>query len=83
MERETKLNNVGLNGRLVKDAEIRQTNKGDDVANFTVAIRRDAEHTDFIDCVAFGKTAEIVRLWTEKGSLIISWQKIQGSLWII
>lgn len=64
------INTVNLCGRLVKDAEIRQTNKGDDVANFTVAIRRDAENTDFIDCVAFGKTAEIVRLWTEKGSLI-------------
>ena len=70
MEGETKLNNVNLIGRLVKDAEIRQTNKGDDVANFTVAVRRDGDTSDFIDCVAFGKTAEIVRLWTEKGSLI-------------
>jgi single-strand DNA-binding protein len=66
------LNNVSLIGRLTKDPEIRYTPKGVCVANFTLAVGRtfDKEQTDFIQIIAFNKTAEVVGNNLKKGVLI-------------
>jgi single-strand DNA-binding protein len=66
------LNNVSLIGRLTKDPEIRYTPKGVCVANFTLAVGRtfDKEQTDFIQIIAFNKTAQVVGDNLKKGALI-------------
>ena len=58
------INRVILTGRLTKDPELRKTQTGKSVANFTVAVDRmrrkdqDVADTDFISCQAWNKTAE-------------------------
>ncbi|WP_423190343.1 single-stranded DNA-binding protein [Alkalibacterium sp. f15] len=70
------INNVVLVGRLTRDAELRYTGSGIAVASFTVAVERPytnaqgERETDFINCVAWRKTAEIISNFTRKGSLV-------------
>ena len=66
------LNKAILNGRLTKAPELKQTNSGKSVCSFTIAVdrNRDREKTDFIPIVAWGKTAEFVNQWFDKGDLI-------------
>lgn len=68
------MNNVTLIGRLTKDPTTRtfqSKNDGDVLqATFTLAVDRNAEEADFIRCIAYGKTAEIVEQYTEKGTRI-------------
>lgn len=66
------LNKAILNGRLTKAPELKQTNNGKSVCSFTIAVdrNRDREKTDFINIVAWGKTAEFINQWFEKGDLI-------------
>ena len=57
------MNKVELMGRLTRDIEIRYTNATNTmVGNFTLAVRRQRkqEETDFINCIAYGKIAEIM-----------------------
>lgn len=70
------INRVILTGRLTKDPELRKTQTGKSVANFTVAVdrmrRKDQEvaDTDFISCQAWNKTAEYIGNYAKKGTLI-------------
>lgn len=67
------LNKVILMGRLTKDPEIRHTDSGKAVATFTVAVDNghgDNKKTDFINCVAWEKTAEFIKNWFGKGRMI-------------
>lgn len=69
------INNVILVGRLTKDIEIRQTTSGSKTANFTLAVNRTSKKdgqpdADFINCVAWNKTAELMAQYLHKGSLI-------------
>lgn len=64
------MNSVNLIGRLVKDIEAKKTNNGKKIVNFSLAVRRTPEQTDFITCVAFDKTAEILENYCSKGSQI-------------
>jgi single-strand DNA-binding protein len=57
-------------GRITKDHELRVTEKGLSVVTFTLAINRDKDNTDFLNCVAFNKTAELLKTYTSKGSQI-------------
>ena len=70
------MNSITLNGNIVKDHDVRMTNSGKPVINFTVAVRRNKEETDFIECVAFERVAEVLRDYTGKGSPIL----LQGRL---
>ena len=65
------------NGRLTKDVELKDAN-GLQIARFTVAINRQfkKDEADFISCVAFGKRAETIAKFFEKGSPI----NIEGRL---
>ena len=70
------INNVTLTGRLTKDPALRATGTGKSVANFTLAVDRTYKDAsgeygaDFINCVAWGQTAEIIQEYLNKGSLI-------------
>lgn len=65
------MNNVNLIGRLTRDPALSEYGKGKNaglLARFTLAVRRDADNADFISCVAFGKTAELIDQYMTKGS---------------
>lgn len=73
-----------LMGRLVRDPEIRYTQGSNPsaVAKYTLAVdrryNRDGEQTaDFINCVCFGKLAEVVEKWYQKGTKIAISGRIQ------
>ncbi len=71
------MNKVQLVGRLTRDPETRysQGTEPITVTRFSVAINRrfkkDGEQdVDFINCVAFGKTAEFISKYFNKGKMI-------------
>ena len=67
------MNKVILIGRLTKDPELRFTaGSGMAVSRFTLAVNRQfkKDETDFINCVAFGKTAETISQYLTKGRQI-------------
>ena len=71
------MNNFNCIGRIVKDLEVKTSQGGTTVLNNTVAINRPFKNkqtgereADFINFVAFGKTAEIIAQYHQKGSLI-------------
>lgn len=67
------MNKVVLVGRLTRDPELRfAAGSGTAVSRFTVAVNRQfkRDETDFINCVAFGKTAETISQYFTKGKQI-------------
>ncbi|HOJ49747.1 MAG TPA: single-stranded DNA-binding protein [Spirochaetota bacterium] len=73
------MNRVILSGRLVSDPEIRATGSGVNVAKFSLAVNeyiKGEEKTSFFDCTAFGKTADFLRQYSQKGSRVL----VDGSL---
>ena len=71
---------IGM-GRLTRDAELKTTGTGISVISFNVAIDRDIKtqdgrNVDFVNCVAWRKTAEFVERYFKKGDMI----HIEGSL---
>lgn len=68
------INKVILMGRLTRDPELRHTGKGTPVTTFSIAIDNgygDNKRTDFINCLAWNKTAEFVTKYFAKGKMII------------
>ena len=69
------LNNVVIVGRLTKDIELKQAGETT-VSNFTLAvdkpIGKDKVHPEanWIDCVAWGKTAEFLAKYFSKGNRV-------------
>lgn len=57
-------------GRLTKDVESSKTQNGNSVAKFTVAVNGYNDTTDFINCVAWNKLADIVNMYCKKGDLV-------------
>ena len=79
------MNKVILMGRLTRDAEIRYS-QGESpmaIARFSLAVDRrfrkegDEQGTDFINCVAFGKTAEFLERFGRKGTKFVLEGRIQ------
>lgn len=64
------MNKILICGRMTKDVEKRATEKGMSVARFTVAVDRLKEGADFINCIAFDKTADFVEKYFKKGNKI-------------
>lgn len=72
------MNKVELVGRLTRDPEVRYT-QGENasaIARFSVAINRRFKNNegnydaDFINCIAFGKSAEFIEKYFKKGMAI-------------
>lgn len=83
------INNVVLVGRLTRDLELRYTTSNKAAVNFTLAVNRNFKNergefpADFISCTAYGKQAENMARFLNKGSLIgvegrISTRNYQG-----
>lgn len=67
------INKVVLIGRLTKDPELKYTpGDGTAICRITVAVARafKKDETDFINCVAFGKTGETIAQYFTKGRQI-------------
>lgn len=67
------MNKVNLIGRVTKDIECRYTASTQKaVARFTLAVNRARREdgADFISCIAWGKTAEIMEKYVKKGHQI-------------
>ena len=71
------INNVVLVGRLTQDPELKMTKNNKEFCRFSIASNRDKETVGFYDCVAWGKTAEIIAKHLSKGRRI----GVTGSLW--
>lgn len=75
------MNNVVLMGRLTRDPDTRYTTGENQmaVARFSLAVDRRGKDkgTDFISCVAFGKTGETVDKYLTKGTKIALSGRIQ------
>ena len=71
------VNRCILMGRMTRDPELRTTSGGKSVTSFTIACERDVKNqdgsrtTDFIDCVAWGTTAEFAAKYFGKGRMVI------------
>lgn len=75
------LNVVAIMGRLTHTPELRTTTSGKEVCSFDIACDRSyaangQRETDFLPCVAWGKTAQIVTQYFDRGSMIA----VNGSL---
>lgn len=75
------LNNVILMGRMTADAELKSTPNGKYVTSFSIAVERDftqngERQTDFLNLVAWGKTAEFITNYFGKGDMIA----VRGSI---
>ncbi len=81
------LNKAILMGRLTRDPELKYTQGNLPVVQFTVAVERNRaaqgqeKQTDFIDIVAWRRTAEFVSQWFTKGMMIIVTGSIQSRRW--
>ena len=79
------MNKVILMGRLTRDAEVRysQGENSTAIARFSLAVDRrfrrdgDEQTADFINCVAFGRTAEFMERFGRKGTKFVAEGRIQ------
>ena len=65
------LNKVMLQGRITKDVELKHTAGAEPkaYAMFSIAVNRTKkDEVDFINCKAWGKTAELISTWFKKGA---------------
>lgn len=79
------LNHIILMGRLVRDPELKTTQSGVSVCNFTIACDRDfadkgtgERECDFIDCVVWRGTADFVSRNFTKGRMIAVSGRLQS-----
>lgn len=82
------LNTITIMGRLTRDPELRKTESGISVANFTIACDRDysgkdgaEKETDFIDCTAWRGTADFISKYFAKGRMAVVSGRLQVRKW--
>lgn len=80
------MNVVVLVGRLTRDPELRTTQSGYTYCNFNIAVdrrtRQEGQPTaDFINCIAWGRTAEVINQYLSKGRQIAVSGHIQTRSW--
>lgn len=82
-------NKVILMGNLTRDPETRQTPNGQSVTNFGIAVNRTwkgqdgsmQEQVSFIDCVAWGRTGEVIAQYMQKGRPILVSGRLDQRSW--
>lgn len=82
-------NKVTLMGNLTRDPETRTTAGGQNVTNFSLAVNRtwkgndgqQQESVSYIDCVAWGKTGDIIAQYMQKGRPILVSGRLDQSSW--
>lgn len=71
------MNYIAITGRMTANPEITSSTSGTTIARFTLAVDRKfakegQQKTDFFQCVAFGKLAEVVEKYLTKGAKIVA-----------
>jgi single-strand DNA-binding protein len=82
-------NKVILMGNLTRDPENRTTSGGQNVTNFSLAVNRSwksadgtqQEQVSFINCVAWGKTGEIISQYVSKGNPLLVSGRLDQRSW--
>lgn len=82
-------NKVILMGNLTRDPETRTTPNGQSVTNFSLAVNRTWKGADgntqeavsYIDCVAWGKTGEVIAQYMQKGRPILVEGRLDQQSW--
>jgi len=82
-------NQVTLIGNLTRDPELKYTPKGTAIARVSLAINRkwrtdagvEQEEVTFVDCDAWGKTAELVAQYTAKGDPLFVTGRLKLDSW--
>ena len=70
------INSIVLVGRTTKNIELKQNKNGTNYVQFTLAVNRPykdeqgGQQADFINCVAWNKTAETIAKYVPKGTMI-------------
>jgi len=83
------INAVFVSGNITRDPELKYTNGGDPVCNFTVAVNRKykngqnelKEEVCFVGATAFGKLAEICTQYMKKGSPVFVHGRLKQDTW--
>lgn len=77
------MNQVSVFGRFTRDPEMRYTQQGKAVCNFSLAVDRFSgkDDTDFFECVAWEKQAENIMNSCKKGHRLLVWGRIQQERW--
>lgn len=67
------INHTIIQGRFVRDPELRRTNTGKAVVSFTLAVDKQGKDAgaSFVDFVAWDKTGEFINNYFTKGSPIV------------
>lgn len=79
------MNKVILSGRFTRDPEQRMMSNQTEFSKFSLAcqssfVNKDGEKdTEFINCVAFGKTAATINRYCKKGAMIVAQGRIKNS----
>ncbi len=82
------INRVVLIGNLTKDPDLRSTQTGSSVANFSIANNliytvsgERKEYTSFFNCIAWGKLGEAIAQYCKKGNRIGLEGRLQQRTW--
>lgn len=83
------INSVVLVGRLVRDSEIKYTQAGQAIVRFSIAVNRARraadgkweEEPNYFDCVYFGKGAESISPYLDKGRQVAIQGELRQSRW--
>lgn len=80
------MNNLSMIGNLGKDPELRYSNEGTAIVNFSVAVKRQFKNkstgeyeSDWFNCTAFRNTAEMIANNFRKGSKIAFTGNLQNN----
>jgi len=78
------MNKCQFSGRTTKEPELKYLPSGTAVCSFTLAVRRDFKdktsgeyESDFLNCIAYGKTGELIAEYVKKGALFPIWGRVQ------
>tara|TARA_R110001632_G_scaffold1663_1_gene7266 strand:+ start:1031 stop:1414 length:384 start_codon:yes stop_codon:yes gene_type:complete len=83
------MNNISIIGRIGKEIELKFLPSGSAIANFSIAVNQDykkqdgskVEKTSWFDITAFGKTAENLNNFFNKGSMIGISGELEQQTW--
>ena len=76
------MNTISIIGRVAQNLELKTTPNGKYVLSFSVAVNErynGEQKTTFFNCVAWGKTAEFIEQYFNKGKMIALTGKMQNN----
>ena len=75
------INTITIIGHLTKDAEIRYTQTGKAVVNFSLAYNHDKETVSFFDVTVWGEYGEKVKPYLTKGKQVAVTGELRQERW--